>query len=85
VISTNDLPSQIKNQALRETLQEQAVVGKLSFKQALIEFEKELILTALKKSADVQTRAAQLLGISRRILRYKMHTLGILKKKPSEP
>jgi DNA-binding NtrC family response regulator len=80
VISPNDLPTQIKNQALRGTLQEQTVVGKMSFKQALIEFERELILSALEKSADVQTRAAQLLGISRRILRYKMHILGLLKK-----
>lgn len=80
VISPHDLPPQIKNQALRKTLQGQAVVGKLSFKQALIEFEKELILSALEKSAYVQTRAAQLLGISRRILRYKMQTLGLLKR-----
>jgi two-component system response regulator AtoC len=80
VISSNDLPAQIKNQALRGALQEQTAIGNLSFKQALIEFEKELILSALEKSADIQTRAAQLLGISRRILRYKMHTLGLLKK-----
>lgn len=80
VISPHDLPPQIKNQALQETLRGQAVVGKLSFKQALIEFEKELILSALEKSDHVQTRAAKLLGISRRILRYKMQTLGLLKR-----
>jgi len=85
VISSNDLPSEIKNQALRGTLQEQTAIGNLSFKQALIEFEKELILSALEKSADVQTRAAQLLGISRRILRYKMHTLGLLKRDRLSP
>jgi len=80
VISPHDLPPQIRNQALRETLRGQAVVGKLSFKQALIEFEKDLILSALEKSDHVQTRAAQLLGISRRILRYKMQAVGLLKK-----
>jgi len=80
VISPTDLPPQIKNQVLRNTLQHQSIAGELSFQQALMEFEKELILSALGKSNHVQTQAAQLLGISRRILRYRMETLGLLKK-----
>lgn len=40
-------------------------------------FETEMILKALRKTAFVQTRAAELLGISRRILKYKMDKLGI--------
>lgn len=35
------------------------------------------MLDALKKSQGVQTKAAQLLGTTRRILKYKMDKLGI--------
>ena len=39
-----------------------------------------MILKALQKTNYVQTRAAELLGISRRILKYKMDKLGIAEK-----
>jgi len=42
-----------------------------------MEFEKEIILDALKQTNYVQTRAAGLLGISRRMLKYRMDSLGI--------
>ena len=42
-----------------------------------MEFEKEIILDALKRTNYVQTHAANLLGISRRMLKYRMDTLGI--------
>jgi DNA-binding NtrC family response regulator len=38
---------------------------------------KDIILEALKKSNFVQTKAADLLGISRRILKYKMDKYGM--------
>jgi DNA-binding NtrC family response regulator len=34
--------------------------------------ERGLILDALKESGGVQTRAAEILGISERVLRYKL-------------
>jgi transcriptional regulator with GAF, ATPase, and Fis domain len=40
-------------------------------------FETDMIVKALKKANFVQTRAAELLGISRRILKYKMDKLNI--------
>jgi predicted XRE-type DNA-binding protein len=40
-------------------------------------FETDMIMKALKRANFVQTRAAELLGISRRILKYKMDKLGI--------
>lgn len=49
----------------------------LKFDEAERIFEIEMIVTALKKTDYVQTRAAELLGISRRILKYKMDKLGI--------
>ncbi|MFC1513005.1 sigma-54-dependent transcriptional regulator [Thermodesulfobacteriota bacterium] len=42
--------------------------------------EKNAICTALEKSAHVQTRAAQRLGITKSLLQYKMKKYGIQKK-----
>ncbi|MCL4134010.1 UNVERIFIED_CONTAM: hypothetical protein GTU68_000334 [Idotea baltica] len=50
----------------------------LSLEEAGKIFEKEVILSALEKSNNVQTKAAKLLGVSRRILKYKMDKLHIL-------
>lgn len=52
----------------------------IPFEEAGKAFETELIIKALKKAEYVQTRAAELLGISRRILKYKMDKLGISDK-----
>lgn len=41
------------------------------------ELERRMILDALKKANFVQTKAAKILGISRRVLKYKMDKLGI--------
>ncbi len=49
----------------------------MAFGEAEKIFETEMILKALRKANFVQTRAAKLLGISRRILKYKMDKLGI--------
>ncbi len=51
--------------------------GKIGFEEAEKKFETDIILKALRKTNYVQTRAAELLGISRRILKYKMDKLGI--------
>lgn len=51
--------------------------GSIGFEEAARTFETEIILKALRKTNYVQTRAAELLGISRRILKYKMDKLGI--------
>lgn len=40
-------------------------------------YERQLIEKALKDSGGVQTRAAVLLGTTRRILRYRMDKLGL--------
>jgi DNA-binding NtrC family response regulator len=49
----------------------------LAFDEAEKIFETNLIVKALRKANFVQTRAAELLGISRRILKYKMDKLNI--------
>ncbi|MHB8908977.1 MAG: sigma-54-dependent transcriptional regulator [Syntrophales bacterium] len=41
------------------------------------DLEKKLIVEAMEKSGDHQTRAAELLGISERMLRYKLKKYGL--------
>jgi DNA-binding NtrC family response regulator len=38
--------------------------------------ERKMITEALARSGGVQTRAAEMLGISERALRYKLHKYG---------
>jgi DNA-binding NtrC family response regulator len=77
-ILSEDLPDHFRKQLKSMTLKEQALSGKISFERAVAEFERDIILEALKKTRFVQTHAADLLGISRRILKYKMDLLGII-------
>jgi len=45
--------------------------------EAVDAFERHMVIEALRKADGVQTRAAQLLGTTRRILNYRMQRLGI--------
>lgn len=67
VIRLHDLPSIIR--------EKQASKGLLS--KRLERVETEMIQNALKDYNGVQTQAARSLGISERVLRYKMEKLGI--------
>ncbi len=49
----------------------------LPLDEATRRVERRLILRALEQSDNVQSRAAELLGTTRRILKYKMDQLGI--------
>jgi len=74
VIQTSDLPSEVRfNQDTNQ--------GDLA--ERLVTVEKEMIITALEKHQNVQTRAAEALGISERVLRYKMKKYKISKTTPS--
>ncbi|MFA4911828.1 MAG: sigma-54 dependent transcriptional regulator [Desulfobacteria bacterium] len=72
-----DLPSNIRGNAKLNLIKEAVLEGKLSFEKAEAEFERDIILNTLEKTNYVQSKAAELLGISRRILKYKMDKLGI--------
>jgi two-component system NtrC family response regulator len=48
-----------------------------SFVERVTEFERALIVEALERAAGVQTRAADLLGMSERHLRYKLKKYGL--------
>ncbi|MCO6431739.1 MAG: sigma-54-dependent Fis family transcriptional regulator [Deltaproteobacteria bacterium] len=60
-----------------EVFKPQVFEGSMDFEEAERAFETDMIVKALRKTNYVQTRAAELLGISRRILKYKMDKLGI--------
>jgi len=76
-ITPADLPARLKSKKNISPVQLSVFDGSMSFEQAERKFEMEMILKALKRTNYVQTRAAELLGISRRILKYKMDKLGI--------
>ncbi|MEW6616453.1 MAG: helix-turn-helix domain-containing protein, partial [Thermodesulfobacteriota bacterium] len=72
-----DLPLNIRGSARLNSIRDAVLEGNISFEKAEAEFERDIILNALEKTNYVQSRAAEILGISRRILKYKMDKLGI--------
>jgi two-component system, NtrC family, response regulator AtoC len=76
-ITAEELPAALKSGSQAELIKRGVLDGRISFLDAERDFEKDIIQEALKKSNFVQTRAADLLGISRRILKYKMDKYGI--------
>jgi DNA-binding NtrC family response regulator len=77
VVSENDLPRKIRERHSMEIVSPQGFASGLAFEEAERMFETEMILKALKRANFVQVRAAEMLGISRRILKYKMDKLKI--------
>jgi two-component system NtrC family response regulator len=75
MIATQDLPFHLKEEK-SETLWESSKKGK-SLPESLEEIERDSILRALHQHQGVQTRAAESLGISERVLRYKMKKYGV--------
>jgi DNA-binding NtrC family response regulator len=75
-VTAEDLPRKVKTPGAFGTLKSNADSG-ISFTEAERLFESDMIVKALRKTNYVQTKAAELLGISRRILKYKMDKLGI--------
>lgn len=49
----------------------------INLQEAVGNFERRLIVQALDKCNGIQTHAAEHLGTTRRILRYRMQKLGI--------
>ena len=76
-ITPEHLPIILKEDSRSSSLRDDTLAGRLSLEKAVMEFEREIILDALKRTNYIQTHAANLLGISRRMLKYRMDTLGI--------
>lgn len=78
-VAVGDLPNKVKNFSGSDSSGGGPVAhgAGLAFDEAERIFEINMIVKALRKANFVQTRAAELLGISRRILKYKMDKLNI--------
>ena len=76
-ISFQNLPEGMRDRDLVTSLKEEVLKGSRPLSEAVDEFEREIIVKVLQKTGFNQTKAASLLGTSRRILRYKMEKLKI--------
>jgi transcriptional regulator with GAF, ATPase, and Fis domain len=78
VMTPEDLPQYLQAGDGRVHPTQQSVLrGETRLSEAVDQFEQELIRTALAQAHNNQTRAAEILGTTRRILKYKMDKLGI--------
>ena len=78
VMTGEDLPQYLHAGNGRIHPAQQSVLrGETRLSEAVDQFEQELIRTALSQAQNNQTRAAEILGTTRRILKYKMDKLGI--------
>jgi two-component system, NtrC family, response regulator AtoC len=84
-ITPEHLPTSIKSGSRSTSLRDDTLAGRMSLEKAVMEFEREIILDALKRTNYVQTHSANLLGISRRMLKYRMDSLGIGRPDHSPP
>ena len=76
-ISLRDLPVGMRSTDQTATLKEDVLTGSRPLSDAVDEFERELIVKALQRTGFNQTKAASLLGTSRRILKYRIEKLNI--------
>lgn len=77
------LPISLRTDIHADLLRGETLSGRLSLEKAVMEFERDIILEALRKTDYVQTHASALLGISRRMLKYRMDMLGIRREDPT--
>ena len=77
-MTLDDLPQYVRAGGSPPHPVQQAVLrGERRLSDAVDAFEHELIRNALAQADQNQTRAAEILGTTRRILKYKMDKLGI--------
>ncbi|HVO23204.1 MAG TPA: sigma-54 dependent transcriptional regulator [Candidatus Margulisiibacteriota bacterium] len=78
VMTREDLPGYLANcDATSHPAQQSVLRGEARLSEAVDQFEQELIRSALTQAQNNQTRAAEILGTTRRVLKYKMDKLGI--------
>jgi len=75
VIDEDDLPIQMRSTLVKET-----TAGTSHTRGRLAASERQLIVEALENNGWIQTRAAEELGISERVLRYRMKKHRIQRK-----
>jgi DNA-binding NtrC family response regulator len=77
-VTLRDLPAGMRSTDQTATLKEDVLNGSRPLSDAVDEFERELIVKALQRTGFNQTKAASLLGTSRRILKYRIEKLKII-------
>ena len=80
VITPEYLPTHIRDVSKASLIKSQIRSGEITFTEAEEEFQKSIILDVLERADYVQSKAASMLGITRRILKYKMDKFGIQPK-----
>jgi DNA-binding NtrC family response regulator len=77
-VRPDELPETLRRGPSRgQSTRDQVLLGVKSLAEAVDEFERDIIQGALEHVDFNQTRAAELLGTTRRILKYRMDKLGI--------
>jgi transcriptional regulator with PAS, ATPase and Fis domain len=77
-IALEDLPEQLRrSESTPTSMKEEVLAGRRTLGDAVDDFEREIIGEALVNTGYNQTRAADVLGTTRRILKYRMDKLGI--------
>ena len=76
-IDQKDLPIGVGRSGQAEALREQWRQGERSFDETVVRFETDILRESLESHHWNQTRTANALGITRRVLKLKMDKLGI--------
>lgn len=76
-IIPEDMPVNVRESVRINRLKDAVLGGEISLTKAVAEFERDIILDGIKRANYVQSQAATRLGISRRILKYKLDKLKI--------
>ena len=76
-VTLRDLPASMRAADQTAVAKEDVLTGERALSDAVDEFERELIVKALQRTGFNQTKAAMLLGTSRRILKYRIEKLKI--------
>jgi two-component system, NtrC family, response regulator AtoC len=77
-VTLRDLPASMRGADQTAVVKEDVLSGDRALSDAVDEFERELIVKALRRTGFNQTKAAMLLGTSRRILKYRIEKLKII-------
>ncbi len=76
-VELSDLPPALARAARAQQLRETVSSGELGLEQATAQLERELILDALDQTGWNQTRAAERLRVTRRVLKLKLDRHGL--------
>jgi len=71
------LPIELRNDRVIGNPGESLLCRGVSLKSAVQDLEREMILAALKRANGIHTKAARLLGVTRRVLEYKLERWSI--------